>query len=227
MSGIALATTVIGAGASMYSAKQASKGRGGEYPTAPDYREDPDYIETQAYLKNFGMNTLKGEIDPYYRAIGETGSKEFEGMLKNTNRDITRSTTEALAKGGRARGGQLAASTAQAIGDSSVQARYEDYARSLEGKRFLMNEGVNAVTGVRDAAMGENQNQNAFALDKYGHEVNQYEYEQQRLDDEAAARGEMYGSIAGMGTNLLSQFGTSTKKTTTAPLQATSVRRIQ
>lgn len=165
----------------------------------PEYYEDPDYRETQDFLKTFGMDILKGDIPEYYAPIGETGGESFEKMLGLTTRDITQSATEALAKGGRARGGQLAATIAPAVADTSIKARFQDYLRSLEGKGFLLQTGTGITERVRAAGQTEGQLRNAFNWQDYAAQVGERAWQVGQEEKRDAALGETIGTIASIG----------------------------
>lgn len=175
-------------------------GGGGSDPIdRPKYYEDPDYRETQNALKGFGLGLMKGEVPDYYKAIGQTGSQEFENMLGMTTRDITRSAAEASAAGGRARGGSLPAITAGAVADTAINARYQDYNRSLAGKMDLLNLGVNTTTGVRNTGQLEGARRNDFNWKDYTAQVNERAYQDAKEAEEDAALGDMIGTIASVG----------------------------
>ena len=76
----------------------------------PEFFEDPIFKETQEFLKDFGINILKGDIPEFFRSLGETGSKEFEDVLALTKRDIQESALETTQY-------QIRASIAVDIGD--------------------------------------------------------------------------------------------------------------
>jgi len=165
----------------------------------PEYYTDPAYAETQDYLKKYGMNMLEGEVPDYYKAIGETGSPEFEAMLGKTKAGISQSTAEALAKSGRARGGQLAASTAGAIGSAEAEARYADYLRSLQGKAGLFSTGIGVTEGVRGAGQTEGARRNQFNWRDYSAQVGERNYLDAKEAQEDAEFGQMIGTIASIG----------------------------
>lgn len=165
----------------------------------PKYYTDPSYTETQGALKGLGLGLINGEVPDYYKPIGETGSKEFEGMLGLTTRDIQKSTAESMAASGRSRGGNLAAVTAGAVADAATKARYSDYERSLTGKQNLLNLGVNTTQGVRSSAQVEGQLQNNFNWKDYQAQVDERAYQDAKEAAEDAALGEMIGTIASIG----------------------------
>lgn len=170
---------------------------GGDEIEAPEYWDNPEYEEVQKYLKDFGMGVLEGDVPDYYKAIGETGSDEFEDMMSMVQRDIMQSTSESLAKSGRARGGQLGASTAGAIGDATTTARYGDYERALAGKQNLLGLGIGTTEGARSSAQAKEGMKNTWNWDQYLNEL-----DLQREEDEGL--GGLIGSIAGIGMNAIS-----------------------
>jgi len=173
-SGIATAIAAVGVGTAALqgrASRKASKAQG-ELIGNLQYYEDPDYRETQDFLKDYGIDLLKGDIPDYYKGIGETGGQQLEDLIAMTNRDITQGATDALAKTGRLRGGALPAAVAQPIADNSTKLRYADLQRMLQGKQYLMNQGVGITEGVRGAAQTEGGRQNEFNAIKTGALVN-------------------------------------------------------
>jgi hypothetical protein len=165
----------------------------------PKYYEDPDYRASQDALKSLGLGLLEGKVPDYYKAIGETGSDEFEKMLGLTTGDIQTSAAEALARTGRARGGALPAVTADAVAESALKARYQDYNRALAGKMDLLGLGKEITTGVRGAGQLEGSNRNAFNWKDYGAQVDERNWQYAKEQAEDAALGEMIGTIASIG----------------------------
>jgi len=165
----------------------------------PTYYEDPDYRASQDKLKTLGFGLLDGNIPDYYKAIGQTGSQEFENMMGLTTRDIQQSTTEAMAKSGRARGGALPAVTAGAVADAATKARYSDYSRAMTGKENLLRLGTDVTQGVRTAGSNQGVNKNAFNQQDYMYQVNERAYQDAKKAQEDAALGQMIGTIASVG----------------------------
>jgi len=166
-----------------------------ESPNRPEYQEDEDYRETQDYLKDFGMGLLEGDVPDYYKSIGETGSEQFEDFMGMAKRDVMQSTTEALAKGGRARGGQLAASTAENIGDLSTDLRFKDYLRATQGKERLLGYGLDVTEGVRGAGQQEGSLVNKFNQQDYEFQVDERNYRYGAALDKAKRTGEAIGAV--------------------------------
>jgi len=172
---------------------------GGPEIERPSYYTDPAYTETQGALKDMGLGLMTGKVPDYYKAIGETGGKEFEDMLGLTTRDITKSAAEASAASGRSRGGSLPAITAGAVADAATKARYSDYNRAVEGKRGLLTTGIATTQGVRGSAQNEQGSQNRFNWMDYDAQVQERAYQDAKKAQEDAALGEMIGTIASIG----------------------------
>lgn len=195
---------IVGGGLSGDSGGLFGGGAGGgsDSIVRPKYYTDPAYTETQGALKDFGLGILKGEVPDYYKAIGETGSKEFEDMLGLQMRDVKTKTAEGLAAKGMARGGNIDAITAGALADTAIGARYSDYSRALAGKERLLGTGITTTQGVRSAAQQEGGNQNAFNWKDYNAQVEERAYQQALKDKEDAALGELIGTIASVGLGM-------------------------
>ncbi len=168
----------------------------------PEFFTDPLYTSSQKQLSGMGTRLMEGDLPEWLQPITETGSQQFEDVLGLTKRDITQSTQEALAKGGRARGGQLGASTAKAIGDVSIKARFEDYLRAQRGKESMFGKGVDITTGVRGSGERYGAAKNRFNWQDYGAEVGErdFQLEQERLKDEQL--GSLLGTVASVGMGI-------------------------
>jgi len=145
--------------------------------TIPSWEADPYYKQSQDVLFPFSSDLLKGITPEYYKSIGETGSPEFEKMLGLTNRDITRSVSESLAKRGLGRGGLGASITSKAVADTTTKLRWNDFLRAITGKEFLLTAGSNIMSGVRSGALSNQQMLNQFALRKTELELKKAEME--------------------------------------------------
>ena len=170
------------------SAKNSRKAQEAEQTRldALEFEESEDYKEIQGVQKDLGLGLLKGDVPDYFSAIGETGSREFEDMLALKNRDISQSVSESQAKGGIIRGGQHAAATAKAVGDSSVEARYDDYQRSLGGKEYLLNTGIGLTDQVASNAYTDARNRQDFKVNK-NNAANMLDYKRADTDSQATA----------------------------------------
>jgi hypothetical protein len=163
-----VATSAISAGVSAYSGAQARSANKKAMARLDGltYEEDPLYTSSQASLDKLGSGLLKGDVPDYYKSIGEAGGSEFESMVSLMNRDIQKNAAEAMASSGRARGGNLAAVTAQETGDATAKLRYADTQRALAGKQYLLNTGINVENGVRSAAFANMTGENQFNKEK-------------------------------------------------------------
>src|SRR3990167_1604172 len=168
-------------------------------PVPPDYFEDPDYRQTQDFLKQYGFNLLEGKPNDYYGEIGSYGGPEFEKMLGLSNRDIQQSAAEAAAKSGRGRGGFLPAMTAQTVADNTSKLRYADYLKAMAGRQYLFGEGRGITEGVRSAGQTEGSRRNAFNLDQYGINRQNTMFDINRADEAAGAQGEMFSNLFKIG----------------------------
>jgi hypothetical protein len=206
-----VAASAISAGVSAYSGHQSRKAAksAADRLNSWEYLEDPDFTDTQAKLKELGLGLLDGDIPDYYKAIGETGSEEFEKALALTNRDISQSAAEASAAAGRSRGGNLPAVTAQAIADSAIKARYDDYNRSLVGKESLLNKGISVTEGVRAAAFGEQTAKNQIEAQKVGGMIDLDFFKADAASQEMAGYGSALSSLIGGISGGISGGGTT------------------
>lgn len=160
----------------------------------PTFEEDPDYRETQNYLKDLGIDILGGDIPDYYKGIGEAGGAEFENMLSLLKGDIQSATEASFAATGRS-GGVVGSVVAEKTGRLATEARYNDFLRSLEGKGFLFQQGRGITEGVRAAGQAQQAQVNAFSLDRSGLDLNK----RLGLDQQDAAEGEAFGKMLEMG----------------------------
>lgn len=202
MSGVIVAgaaVAAIGAGTAAYSghqARKAEKSARGRLD-ALEYNISPEYTEAQDSLKNFGLSGMKGEFPDYYKAIGESGSSEFEKMLGLTSRDIQNSALSAMAASGRSRGGQMPAALAGTMADTATKLRYEDYARALQGKQYLLGTSLAATEDVRNSAGGIDANKNSLDQMKASGQINLDMFRAQQKSKEMAAYGSALSSAIG------------------------------
>jgi hypothetical protein len=131
----------------------------------PSYVSSPYYKESQDVLSGLGKNILSGNVPEYFRGIGEAGGIDFQNMLNLTNRDVARGVNEDIVRRGVSRGGVGTSAIAKAISDSSIKARFEDYSRSMEGRKALLGAGIDIMGGTRSAGLTETNMQNLFGLD--------------------------------------------------------------
>lgn len=174
---------------------RAFEGDDSESIARPEYFEDPDYREMQNFLKDFGKNILTGDIPEYYAPIGEIGGTELENVLQRTEASTTKGIMESLAKTGRARGGQVAASVAPALADTSATMRYNDYLRGLSGRQSLLGTGVGVTQGVRSAGERQGTLRNAFNWTDYEAQIGERDYQ----NEEDAQLGQLLGTVASVG----------------------------
>lgn len=197
----AITAAVITAGAGIYSASQtgdATSARSGL--TYPDYIEDPYFNESQEQLSGLGENILEGDVPDFYKDIGKAGSPAFEKFMNMSNADISKSVLESAAATGRS-GGAVQSQTAEAIGKNETQLRYKDYLNSVEGKKWMMNMGVNLTTGVRESAASREARLNKSAVGGAEYAYKQAGYQDEFDIAQGAAEGEAWGDVLGMFTS--------------------------
>jgi len=160
----------------------------------PEYYLDEYYGKTQAPMFSFGSEALTGNVPEYYKAIGETGSPEFENMLNLTTRDIVKLAGQDAARRNAGRGGALTGTVARKVADASTKMRYADYDRSLLGKQFLLGTSLDTLSGVRSSALNQSGMKNQYQMQKA-----QLEYQAEA--EAAKAKSEMWSNIlrAGIG----------------------------
>lgn len=129
----------------------------------PEFFEDPLFGEQQDFLSGLGKDLLGGEFGAF-KSLAETGSPELEAVIANLNRDVTTQATEAAARSGRARGGQLPSTVSRNIADATAGLRFQDFLRAQEGKGFLFQQGRGITEGVRGAALDNQAQRNTFNL---------------------------------------------------------------
>lgn len=154
------------AGKTIYDLSKG-KDKGPNLPPPPEYFTDPDYRKTQSYLSDLGINVLDGKIPDYYKGIGQSGGQEFENYLGMLEGDVQRGALETAAATGRGGGAATEIATRE-TGRLSTEARYKDYARAMEDKKWLFNEGRGITEGVRNTGQQEGANRNTFNLKSYG-----------------------------------------------------------
>jgi len=136
----------------------------------PDFEEDPDYRKMQDYLKELGIDILGGDIPEYYSGIGEPGGDEFEQYLNLMTGDIKKSALETSAAIGRG-GGRATEIASKNVGEFSTKARFADFMRALEGKKWLFGKGKDITEGVRGAGQTQQAQKNTYGLKKAGMEA--------------------------------------------------------
>lgn len=162
----------------------------------PDWYSDPNFAGSQGFLDQYSKDLLNNGPNDYYAPIGEYNTPEFQAAVHQSSQATVGATDAALARSGRARGGQGAAIAAQTIGDQNAKLAYADYLRAMNGREMFLKTGLGVQENVRDAGFanqGARNNFNVggakFNMDKaiYGDS-----YDRQNSQD----IGEMLGNIA-------------------------------
>lgn len=162
------------------------------------YQQDQNYLIAQNYLQDYGINLLEGRPNDYYSPIGEIGGSQFENYLQAMKGDVMTSALESSAAAGRA-GGRAVDVAAQTTGKLSSEARYADYLRALEGRKFLMGQGRGITEGVRNTGQKEGQLTNAYNLDRAGLDLNMFKYMNEQDQEQSLLSGANMGSLVNMG----------------------------
>ncbi len=170
----------------------------------PTWEQDPLYQSSQDILFPFASDLLKGIVPDYYKAIGETGSSEFENMLGLVNRDTSKAVNENLAKRGISRGGLGASIAAKSAADVNTKLRWSDFERALTGKQSLLNLGVNTMSGVRDSALNITGMKNNFNLSNFDNSFKKAE----TLDTQQAQTDAMWGELLKSGISAAGMLAT-------------------
>lgn len=200
--GIVAAASVaaIKVGSSAYAAHEAGKAssrvEGQQYP---EFFEDPEFNEAQERLSGLGEDLLEGDVPDFYRDIGKQGGPTFEKFLNMTNADISKSVLESAAATGRS-GGAVQSMTAEAVGKSSTKLRYQDYLNSVQGKKWLMEMGVDITSDVRKAGFDREAGRNEFNVGEAEYDFKQNKY----LDESDILLGKMEGDAWGGVLNSIS-----------------------
>ena len=202
----AITAAVITAGTGVYSAIQAGKASSRVNGKYPDYVEDENFNKSQEKLSGLGENILEGDVPDFFNDIGKANSDSFSKYLNMSNADISKGVLESSAATGRS-GGAVQSMTAEAVGKSSTKLRYQDYLNSVEGKKWLMEMGVDITTGVRGSGANREARVNKQNVGAAEFEFGQNKY----LDKSDMLLGEMegdaWGDVIGSFTDIAGMFG--------------------
>lgn len=201
-----LSLSAAGTGMSAISALNAKKKKGLSLPKPPDWYEDPYYKKTQDRLYDEGTKLLEGKPGEYYAPLGEVGGSMFEDVIAKSTRDITGAVNEDAAKRGMGRSGATSNAIARAVGDKTTELRWSDFLRAMQGRASFLELGNNMVSGVRSAGLTYQGQKNNFNLASTGYmadsAVKQYEADQIQSGQQAAAKGNFFGSLIEGGMSL-------------------------
>jgi len=143
------------------------KPEGPEPIQLPDFYTDKYYQPVQDQMYQFGTGAMEGKIPDYYKPLTESGGPEFENYLKMVGRDVSRGVTEDMAR--RNISGPAGTDTiARTMADVSTKGRWDDWMRSLSGKKAMLGEGIDALQGVRTAGLQYGDQKNRFNLAETG-----------------------------------------------------------
>lgn len=174
------------------------KGKGEEKISIdlPAFYKDPHYEPSQDLLSGSGSDLLAGTPGEYYAPIGETGSPEFSEMSGRVTRDIQRTGEESAARMG-IRGPAATAIINRQIADKSGELNFQDYLRSLEGKKYLLGQGRGMTEGVRGASLDMSNLKNRYNMNKaelsFKKDISNRDFAAKQQAEEDAMWGEMFG----------------------------------
>lgn len=166
----------------------------------PTFEEDPDFRETQDFLKSLGIDILGGEIPEFFAPIGEAGGPELENLINLLSGDIQAAVESAGAATGRT--GAVPSIVGEKVGRLSTELRFEDFQRALKGKEFLFREGRGITEGVRAAGQTQQAQVNQFLLNAAGLDLTK----RLGLDEQDLLSGEAFGKLAEVGLGAAAGF---------------------
>lgn len=131
----------------------------------PEWYTDPHFSGSQDFLDQYSRDLLNSGPNDYYRPIGEYNTPEFQDFLNQSSQAAVGATDAALARTGRARGGQGAAIAAQTLGEANAAAAYKDYLRAMQGREMFFKTGLETQRDVRNAGFANQTARNKFNVD--------------------------------------------------------------
>lgn len=186
----------------------------------PEFKTNPRIGRLQDILEGFGTEGLQGEFPAYYSTIGQVGSSELEEVIRRANSNIEESVLGNLARRNVGRGGSGTATLAKALADNESGLRLVDYDRALTGRQNLLNLALNTLSNTRNAAQAQQAQENQYALQGAGLELQQNIANKQFSGDiiggligaggliggeiiRARSLAELLGNVSGSGNNAL------------------------
>ena len=203
MSWAMIGSAAITAG-SGYLASKGDKGSqqgGGGRVNYPSFYEDEFFNKGQEDLYGMGTNFMQGNIPEYYKGIGESGSPEFEDMLRLNTEDIERSGFETAARMGT-RGGATQSNIMKNVRSMATPLIYADYLRALEGRKGFLTDGTKMVSGVRDAGLSFGGQKNNFSLDLARMQQQQSQFEAEQAAVNKKSKDAMWSSLISGGMSM-------------------------
>lgn len=183
----------------------------------PAWWEDPLYQKTQDELYGSGLDILAGNLNDYYKGIGEYGGVDFENLMHLINRDTANAVNESLVKQGINRGGFAPNILSKTMADIGTKLRWEDYMKAMENRKWLMGTGLDTLTGVRSSALDKTNLVNTFNLNSARTQLGLDAINYAREQDANAAWSDSLSSIISTISNLYGakQLGSATTTTPT------------
>lgn len=164
------------------------------FPQLPSFFEDEFFSQGQKQLQKVGTDFLSGNVPEFFREIGESGGPQFEDLLRLNEEQITRSGFESAARLGT-RGGATQSNIMKNIRASNIPLRFADFTRALRGKETILNTGLKAATGVRDAGLEFGGQKNRFNLGVSQIEQQNARFDIQQEQDKQDAKDQLWSQI--------------------------------
>lgn len=142
----------------------------------PDFQVDPYYTSSQDTLSKTGNDILSGNLNDYYKPIGEFGGSEFQKMLDSVIGKTNQSSQEQAAIQGTGRSGVALAASNDALKSVIPQLSYADFLRAMEGRGALLNTGINTIGDVGNRAINQENLVNSYNTNKYKAQLDQAQY---------------------------------------------------
>lgn len=163
----------------------------------PDWYTDSKFTSAQDFLDTYSRDLLTTGPNEYYRPIGEYNTPEFRNYLSAVNSSVVGATDAALARSGRARGGQGAQVAAQSVGDMNAKLAFEDYKRAMNGREMFFNTGINVQDSVRRAGFENQSARNAFNVGGAEFDMKKAIYGDAYDRQQSQDIGQMVGTVVG------------------------------
>ena len=193
MSWAAIGSAVVG-GVASYAINERNQGNedgtGGGNLEYKDPYSDEYFSKSQELLSQLGEDFVGGNIPEYYQGIGDANSPEVTKARSLYSSEIQRKGEELAASRGLGSSPAGMAPTMEALNKGLTEWDMNTLIKSLEGKKYLLNTGINALGTTGSQALSATGKENQFNMDQYKTEyqdpVNPYK-------NQAGAIGDIVG----------------------------------
>lgn len=154
----------------------------------PQFKTDPYYTSSQDTLDKFSKDLLSGNLNDYYKPLGQPGSNEFKSMLDSVTKNIQGSVTNSMANAGTLRSGGVGAATSDALAQYIPQLSYQDYLQAMNNRMSFMDKGLSTQQNINTNSRNQEGMVNNYNLAKGQFDFN--------FDQNAAKeQGSLWGTI--------------------------------